>query len=302
VNVDFSAPLIVYALSLVPAVLWGFAPILSKRGMSNGGAPLQAALVVVFVDSVLYLLALVFVQGGVPFTDLTTEALGVFLVAGLVGTALGRLSTFAGVQRVGASVNSAGISVRPLFATIMAVTLLGEQASLFTVGGVLVLVAGLAVLALARGGDISGWESWELLFPVAAAALFAVGNVLRRYGLQLTETTALEAVALNEMAALVVLGAYALARNRRDVLAAPKKSYAFFAGSGTLTAIALFSLFTALSHPEGRVVIVDPLTASAPLFTAVFSYFLLKDLERVTRGVVVGAALIVVGAALVTVA
>lgn len=301
-TVDLSAPLVVYALALVPAVLWGFSPILSKRGMSSGGAALQAALVVVAVDSLLYVLALVFVQNGPPFADLSTEALGIFLLAGVVGTALGRLSTFTGVDRVGASVNSAGISARPLFATVLAVAWLGEQVTLFTVSGVVVLVVGLAVLALARGGDIAGWEPWELLFPVAAAALFGVGNVLRRYGLQLTATTPLEAVALNELAALAVLGGYALARNRRDVLRAPAKSYAFFAGSGVVTAVALLSLFTALQHPEGRVVIVDPLTASAPLFTSVFSYFLLKDLERVTRGVVAGAALIVVGAALVTIA
>lgn len=301
-NADLSAPLVVYALAFVPAVLWGFTPILSKRGMSNGGGPLQAALVVVLVDSVLYLLALTFLQPGVPFGDLTTEALAVFLGAGLLGTAVGRIATFAGVQRVGASVNSAGISTRPLFTTLLALGFLGEHVSVVTVAGILVLVVGLAVLALARGGDLSGWESWELVFPLAAAFCFGVGNVLRRYGLQLTQTTALEAVALNELAALVVLSAYALARNRRDVLVAPPRSYAFFAGSGTLTAIALFALFTALSLPEGRVVIVDPLTASAPLFTAGFSYFLLRDLERVTRGVVTGAVLIFVGTALVTVA
>jgi drug/metabolite transporter (DMT)-like permease len=302
VTVDLSAPLVVYVLALVPAVLWGFSPILSKRGMASGGATLQAALVVVTVDSLLYVLALAFFRDGPPFADLSLEALGIFLLAGVVGTAMGRLATFAGVDRVGASVNSAGISTRPLFAAGLAVAWLGEQVSVLTVAGVVVLVAGLAVLALARGGDLSGWAPWELVFPLAAAATFGVGNVLRRYGLQLTATTPLEAVALNELAALVVLGSYALARNPRDVFRAPAKSYAFFAGSGAITAVALLSLFTALQHPEGRVVIVDPLTASAPLFTAVFSYFLLQDLERVTRGVVAGAALIVAGTALVTVA
>jgi uncharacterized membrane protein len=65
--------------------------------------------------------------------------------------------------------------------------------------------------------------------------------------------------------------------------------------------VALLALFAALSHPGGRVVVVDPLAAAAPLFTAVFAYFLLEDLERVTTGVVGGAALIVAGAVLVTV-
>lgn len=296
-----AAPPIVYALALVPALLWGFSPILSKRGMAAGGTSLQASLVVVLVDSTLYLIALAVLQGGGAFSGLTTETLGVFLLAGIFGTALGRLATFAGVDRVGASVNSAGISARPLFATMLAVLFLGEAAAISTAVGVVVLVIGLGALALAKGGDISGWEPWELLFPVGAAGCFAVGNVLRRYGLTSSDVTSLEAVALNEVAALVVLFGYAVARGRvGEVWNAPKETWGYFAASGTITAVALLSLFAAFRHPEGTVAVVDPLAATAPLFTTVFAYFLLGDLERVTRGVVLGAALVVLGVALVT--
>jgi len=296
-----AAPPVVYALALVPALLWGFSPVLSKRGMAAGGSSLQASLVVVLVDSMLYLVALAVLQGGDAFAGLTAETFGVFLLAGVFGTALGRLATFAGVDRVGASVNSAGISARPLFATVLAVLFLGEAAALSTAVGVVVLVVGLGVLALAKGGDISGWEPYELLFPLAAAGCFAVGNVLRRYGLTSSSVTSLEAVALNELAALVVLFGYAVARGRvGEVRNAPTATWGYFAGSGTITAVALLSLFAAFGHPEGTVAVVDPLAATAPLFTTVFAFFLLGDLERVTRGVVVGAALVVLGVALVT--
>lgn len=296
-----AAPPVVYALALVPALLWGFSPVLSKRGMAAGGTSLQASLVVVLVDSTLYIVALAVLQGGDAFTGLTTATLAVFLLAGVFGTALGRLATFAGVDRVGASVNSAGVSARPLFATVLAVLFLGEAASISTAVGVVVLVVGLAALALAKGGDISGWEPYELLFPVGAAVCFAVGNVLRRYGLTSSDVSSLEAVALNELAALVVLVGYAVARGRlSEVRNAPRETWGYFAGSGTITAVALLSLFAAFGHPEGTVAVVDPLAATAPLFTTVFAYFLLGDLERVTRGVVVGAALVVLGVALVT--
>ena len=85
---------------------------------------------------------------------------------------------------------------------------------------------------------------------------------------------------------------------RGDVFGAPRRTYAYFAGSGTITAVALLSLFAALAR--GRVAVVDPLAATAPLFTVLFAAVLLRDLERVTRGVVVGAALVVLGAALIT--
>ncbi|MFB6126810.1 MAG: EamA family transporter [Halolamina sp.] len=298
---SLAAPPVVYALALVPAVLWGVAPVASKRGMEAGGSPLQAALTVVAVDSALYLLALAVTRGADAFGGLSPRALAVFVGAGLVGTALGRVATFAGVERVGASVNSAGISARPLFATGLAVAVLGEPVSVPVVAGIVVLVAGLAVLALSKGGDVRGWRPVELLFPLAAAALFGFGNVLRRLGLTATPTVALEAVALNELAALLGLAAYAVARGKLGGLrTASRRSYLLFSVSGTLTAVALLSLFAALGHPEGRVAVVDPLAATAPLFTTVFAAGLLRNIESVTRGVVAGAVLVVAGAALVT--
>ncbi len=295
-----AAPPVVYALALIPAVLWGFSPVLSKRGMAAGGGAVQAALTVVVVDTSLYWAALLVRQGLDVFAGLTPASLGVFAVAGFVGTALGRIAVFHGVDRVGASVNSAVISARPLFATVLAVLALGEPVVASTAAGVAVLVVGLALLAVSKGGDVSGWTPRDLLFPLAAAAFFAGGNVLRRYGLQTSPVNSLEAVAVNETAALVALAGYALARRGEGAFGFPRRSYLYFAASGTLTAVALLSLFAALAHPAGRVAVVDPLAATAPLFTAGFAYALLGDLERVTRGVVAGAALVVAGVALVT--
>lgn len=295
-----SSELLVIGLALVPALLWGFSPVLSKRGMAGGGSALQASLIVVIVDGTIYWLALALGLGGNAFAGATTYAIGVFIVAGVVGTALGRLATFTGVHRVGASINSAGISTRPMFATVLALVWLGEPVELKTAVGVLVLVVGLVVLALGKGGDIRGWRTVDLFFPLAAASLFAIGNVIRRYGLTRTALTPLEAVAINEAAAFVVLAAYVVASGRRDIFAAPKTTYLYFSGSALFTAVALLALFAAFAMEGGRVALVDPLTATAPLFTTLFAFFLLKDLERVTRAVVAGAGLIVVGAALIT--
>jgi drug/metabolite transporter (DMT)-like permease len=294
-------PPLVYALALVPALLWGFGPILDKRGMSAGGTALQAALVVVVVDTVLYWLALFVRSWPAPFSGLTPRLVGIFAVAGLFGTALGRILVFAGVDRVGASVNSAGISTRPLFAALLAVLFLGEPLGLLTGAGIVVLVAGLVVLTYSKGGDVGGWQATALLFPVGAAAVFAAGNVLRRFGFQNTGATPLQAVTVNETAALVALGFYTVARYGTDPLEASRTSYWYFLGSGLVTAVALLSFFAAFAMEAGRVAVVDPLAATAPLFTTVFAAAFLGDLERVTQGIVAGAVLVVAGAVLITV-
>ncbi|UWG46913.1 Permease of the drug/metabolite transporter (DMT) superfamily [Halanaeroarchaeum sp. HSR-CO] len=289
----------IYALALLPAVIWGFTPILSKRGMAGGGSSLQASLVVVAVDTTLYLLVLLATRGTEIFVDLPLAAIALFVLAGVVGTALGRLAIFTGVDRVGAAINTAAVSIRPLFATILAVFLLGESVGLHTAIGILVVVTGLVALTLSKGGDITGWERADLLYPLLAALLFAIGNVARRYGLvSFPDVSLLEAVALNEFGGMVALGTFAVVAGRRDVLYAPRKTYAYFAGSGTLTAVALLSLFAALQAE--RVAIVDPLSATAPLFTTLFAAVLLRDLEQVTRQVVLGAALIVFGVVVIT--
>ncbi|MDR5655850.1 DMT family transporter [Halodesulfurarchaeum sp. HSR-GB] len=291
----------VYLLAFVPAVIWGFTPVLDKRGMSLSGTALQASLTVVVVDLTLFVLALLLLRGPALLAGLDLAVAGLFLFAGMTGTALGRLAIFVGVDRVGASINSAVVSARPLFATALAFGLLGEPVSLATGVGIVVLVAGLAILSLSKGGDISGWETRDLAYPLASGTLFAFGNVLRRLGLGTDGADVLQAVALNEAGALLVFLGYAAVSGTAGFRSAERRSYLYFAGSGVLTAVALLSMFGALALPAGRVAIVESLASTAPLFTTVFAYFFLKDLERVTRGIVLGAVLVVIGVVFVTV-
>ncbi|MEY7850019.1 EamA family transporter [Natrarchaeobius sp. A-rgal3] len=295
-----SATLEVLALALVPAVLWGLTPVFDKRGMAAGGGSVQASMVVVLVDSTLYWIAVLALYGRSAFSGLTLEVLIVFALAGVVGTAVGRITIFVGVDKVGASLNSAILSTRPLFATLIALTVLGEPFGPVTGVGIVVLVAGLSILTASRGGDLGGWQPRDLLWPLAAAITFAIANVTRRYGMLETPISALEAVTINETAGLVALGAYVVAVGGRDVFEKPAASYRYFAVSGVLTTAAMLALMAALGLEAGRIAIVDPLVATAPLFTLVFAAALLGDLERVTRGIVAGAALVVVGAALIT--
>lgn len=288
----------VVALALFPAVLWGFEPIVSKRGLNAGGRSLQAALTAIVTTMVVYWIALLALYGpGRAFAGLDAWAIGVFVAGGLAGTAVGRLGVFVGIHRVGASVTNAVLSSRPLFATTIALVWLGEPVGPLVGVGVVVLVVGLVTLTLSKGGDIRGWDPYELLFPLFAAVVFAFGNVIRRFGLTTTDVTVLQAVTINETTAAFVLGGYVLARDRGAITEAPRETFRYFVVSGLITATALLSMFAALDR--GVVAVVDSITSLAPLFTAIFAYFLLRDLERITRGIVAGAGLIVVGVTLI---
>jgi uncharacterized membrane protein len=181
---------------------------------------------------------------------------------------------------------------------LMALVFLQETVTSLNAVGILLIVTGVVVLSLTKGGDVRGWRLRDLAFPISAAVAYSAGNVVRRYGFIVTPASTLEAIALNETAATLTLGTYLLV-TRRDRLSAGNRSpLPFFVLAGVFSASGLFALFHALSL--GEVTVVDPISGMATLFATLFSYFLLRDVELVTRGVVVGAMLVVVGGVAVT--
>jgi len=289
----------VIALALLSAAAWGASSPLSKAGLERGGTPFQVAMTVVVVSVVTYWAAL-FATG----TTLLLRPLwvvGLFAVTGLLATAVARVVLYAGVQRVGASVNSAVVNTRPVWSMTLAVLLLGEAVTAQNVLGIVVVVLGLVVLAFSKGGDISGWELRDLSFPLLGAIIFAVGNVARRFGLSATGMHPLEAVAINETAGLLGLLFVVVVWRGNDVrefLHAPRDAYAYFVGCGLVSSVALFTLFAALSR--GRVVLVDPLSSPTSLFAILFTFLFLREVERVTWRLLVGAVLVVLGVVLIT--
>lgn len=289
----------VVALALLTAAAWGMGSPLSKLGLERGGTPYQAAFTVVLVSTVTYWVALV-VQGENLFGH-PLWVLGLFVGTGLAATALARVLSFAGVERLGASINSAGINTRPVWASFMAVLFLGETITLQMSLGIIVVVIGLMALAFSDGGDISGWKRSQLAFPLVAALLFGAGNVARKYAFEATRITALEGVAINETAGLIGLVCFLVLRGNTtgtNLFQGPRRAYMFFIGSGLLNALALFTLFEALNR--GRVVLVDPLSSPTSLFAILFSFVFLRRIERVTARLIVGAVLVVSGVVLIT--
>jgi drug/metabolite transporter (DMT)-like permease len=291
----------IVALALLAAACWGAGSPLSKLGMEHDGTPAQVALTVVTVSAALYWTILLATGTGIDAH--APWVLALFVATGLVSTALARLLTFAGIERLGSSVNSAGINTRPVWASVLAVVVLGETVTVQMGIGIVVTVAGLVALAFSDGGDLSGWNRYDLAIPLGAALTYGVGNVARRYAFTASSVTPLEGVALNETAGIAGILGYLLVRTRSlddlyEALVAPPRAYAFFAGSAVLNALALFVLFEALSR--GPVVVVDPLSAPTSLFSIALTAVLLRDVERVTRRVLVGAAFVIGGVVLIT--
>ncbi|WP_338727455.1 DMT family transporter [Haladaptatus sp. DJG-WS-42] len=292
----------VYLLAILTALCFGANQVAAKKGFEAGGSSLLITGMVIGFSGLLYWTLLIVSVGlGTVFSGLSLFGIGLFLAGGVIGTGVARLSVYAGVKRVGASVNSAGTNVRPLFSAILAVVLLGEVLTPVQSLGIVILVVGVIVLSLSKGGDLRGWKLSQLAFPLVAALAFASGNVIRRYGYTVTTATAVEAAALNETAALVTFGLYVGVRYAGELnraFVAPRRVYGYFFVASILAAVGTLSLFFALSL--GPVTIVDPLVGTAPLFALVFTHRFLGGVEGVNRWLALGVLLVVAGAGLIT--
>lgn len=285
-------------LAVGAALLFGLGPIFSKRGQAADGTWVGNALTVVGVRVGLFWIALFATAGTGALSGIDPAIAGVFALGSIAASGLGRMAFYVGVDRVGSSLTNALANTRPLYAVFLAVVWLGEPVGTATVLGVGLVVAGLVVTSLSRGGNVEGWDRRSLLFPVIAAVGYALGNVVRRFGFTHSSVSVFQALAVGETASLTVVVAYVLLAGKRGDLRVRRRTHALFATSGVIAGAGLLALFAALS--AGPVAIVDPLVATSPLFTVAFAAFLLREHERVTPRIVVGSAIIVAGAALLT--
>lgn len=201
----------VFLLSGAAALFLGVGPALSKRGLAMGGTWMQAVLLVLVTRTALFWVVLVGFGGTDPFAGLSPFVAGVFVLGGVLASGVGRVVFAIGIDRIGSSLSNAFTNTRPLFAVLMAVVWLDETVTAGMAAGVLVLVFGLVTLSLSRGGDVSGWERTDLVFPLTAALVFAAANVVRRFGFTVSPVASLQAVTVGETAALVSMAAFAAA-------------------------------------------------------------------------------------------
>jgi len=288
-----------YGFSLLAAVTWGLGPVFSKRGLESNATWVENTLVVLSTRVVLFwIMLLATADVSSVAAGLSIEALSLLIVAGFFATSIGRLSLYKGVDTVGSSVSNAVANSRPLFAVTLGVLLLGEVITVQLGFGVVVMVAGLMLLSISKGGDIDGWEMWELLFPLTAALGFASGNVIRRFVLADSGISTVAAVAINDTTGLAIIGIYFFFSDRHIITVPPREAVLFFVTSGVLGGIGLLALFNALSIAP--VSLVDPIVAVSPLVTLVFAHLYIGDLERITTELILGSTMVVVGIVLVT--
>jgi DME family drug/metabolite transporter len=280
----------VAALALSSALLSAAATVLIRQGL-RGSGPYTGVWINMLVGTVC-LWAAVFLTGGVGRP--TPTAVGLFILAGLIGTVAGRVLRFFAIEAVGASITGAFMNVTPLVSSGLAILLLGEHVTVPIVAGTLVIVAGATLLSF--GGRSLGVRPVQLWLPILSATCFGIVAIVRKLGL--SGMGPVPGTAVNVTTALAVFTGFLLASGQGRLMACRGPSLAYFIAAGVTENLGVFLVVLALS--VGTVSVVAPLTNVTPLFVILFSLLFLRGIESLNARVIGGSALIVVGAVLVT--
>ncbi len=213
-----------------------------------------------------------------------------FLLAGLLSPGAAQILVTIAIRDSGASRVSMVFGAAPLVSVTIALIFLGEPVRAPLIAGAVLVVAGGVELARERNRP-AHLRRIGLLYAFAGATLFAIRDNLVRH-LAVGRTPVPPAVAA--AAALVGGGVLVVAWAGRRGLSS---RWLPFVPAGLLFGASYVSLFEA--YYRGRVTVVAPLVAIESLVGVALSALLLRESERVGRRLVLGAALIVAGGALI---
>jgi len=232
----------------------------------------------------------------VEHVDLWVPANLIFVLVGVFVPGIARFFMFKGMERLGASITSCLTNSTPLFATLFAIALLGEQPSSTNLLGTFFIVTG--IVALNWKGANKTWRSRDLFFPLTAAFLFAARDNMVRFGVLKIYSPLVGATIAATTSFLTMALLYLVFEEKKPLPASVGKGFRLFAAAGFLNFLSYAFAYTALSME--RVSLISPLINGSSLFVLPLSAFLLKDVETLTPRKIGATVLVIIGVFLIS--
>ncbi len=273
------------------AFCFAFAHVFNRRGLvtSNG---ITASLFSLSMSAVILWVIVTFF---VPLSSFRTPAVWFFLAGGIFSPGLARTFNLIGMECLGVARSVPISNTYPMFASVLAVILMGERWTLQNFLGTSFIVLGVVILSKKEAGQAQ-WRKIDLIYPVLAALSFAVSSNLRKLGL-LVEDLPLMAAAITATTGLLSGFVMLQARGGWQVISLSRRSCAWFFAAGISSTTAVVSVFYALSL--GKIVLVEPLVGANPVLVIILSIIFLRDIEAIKMHVIIGAVCTVIGSILV---
>ena len=228
--------------------------------------------------------------------DLWRPVNTIFVAVGIFVPGVARFLIFKGMERLGATISSCLTNAGPLFAIVIAITFLGERPTASNILGAISIVGG--IIALSWKGESKTWRTRDLLFPLAAALLFASRDNLVRFAVVQIPSPVVGATIAATTSFVTMAAMYWLIGEKKPLPLSAKLGLSYFAVSGFMNFLSYVLTYTALSLE--RVSIISPLVNASSLFVLPLSMLLLKGVERLTPRKIGATALVILGVFLIS--
>jgi drug/metabolite transporter (DMT)-like permease len=217
-----------------------------------------------------------------------------FFVTGLFAPGISQILFTRAVGLIGPSRTAVMVGVSPVLSAAIAVTILSEPLHVALVIGTLLVVAGGTLLVRERGtGAIL---SFGIALGLGAAVLFAIRDNLVRWAARGSDVPGFVAASASLASATLVIAIVVLLRP--NGVARVRQAFRPFLLSGLVYGVSYACLYSAFDR--GRVTIVAPLVATESLWAVLISMIVLRRSERIGVRLLVAAALVVGGGALIS--
>jgi DME family drug/metabolite transporter len=282
------------AIALTAAIVYAMSFILSKRGLRHS-TPITITFVSLLMQTIV-LFAIVFAFTGIPAT--TPFIFFLFIVAGVLQMVVRQL-TYIGIEKIGAARSGPIRASVPLWSAAVAIFFLGERITLPIALGTLLVVGGILLISWRTDETVKDFRPWYVIAPLLAAILGGVVYPLRRYALKFSDDPIYFGAVVGVVGLLCTV-IFLVLPTTKDKLVWHRQSIGYFIVGGSLESLGLLLVLYALSF--GPVVMVTPLTATLPFWVVIGSKLFLRDVEKITPRIIVGAILVVAGTMAITLA
>lgn len=280
--------------ALANAFLFALHNMLTKKGLRYSN-PTTAVVTSLCINMVfLWTVSILFV----PLESLTNSAILIFAVVGLFQPGLTRFLTYKGIETLGIAITDPIRASTPLFSAFFAILFLGESMALPILFATLLIIVGITLLSHQGASSVQKLRLRYILYPLIASLLAGISQVLRKFGLAAVPHPFLAAaVTASSSFAVSVLLLLASGRSK-TTFNLNRECLRFYLPAGVVVSLGMVAIYYALDL--GKVTVVIPISSTGPFFSLIFSALFLRDVERVTLKIVVGASLIIAGVLLIT--
>ncbi|MFC2060309.1 DMT family transporter [Chloroflexota bacterium] len=279
--------------ALLSSACFGVSQVAVRRGVHNAGESLSAALLSVFVGTLLLLALLLFTGEWGKIWSLSWQGFVLLGLAGIIHYVVGRFLNYSSIRIIGAN-KTVGITRTSIFyAVIFGVIFLQESITLLLVLGVLCIAAGATLASVQREQKTAQMPLKGILYALGCAFCYGISGILVKPAVQEIGSP-LAAVSISYVAASILMACFLFrGRQREQLVKFARVSLLPVVIGGIFVATAQFLRYIALSYSP--VSVVTPIIGTSGMFVLTFSFFINRKIEVFTWKVIGGIIITVVG-------